>query len=96
MCVEIDDNHEISDDNVLEDVSDEDEIDIDDVVDGKETAASETFFEELEKLYEEQKKLGDKTDEQMAKLVHQAIAINKALSAETLKKLEEQYLIPEN
>lgn len=93
MRVENDDNHEISDDNVLEDVSDEDELDIDDVVDGKEIAESDTFFEELEKMYEDQKKFGDKTDEQMAKLVHQAI--DKASSAEKLKKLKEQYLIPE-
>jgi hypothetical protein len=36
-------------------------------------------------LYEEQKKVGDKTDEQMAKLVHQAI--DKALKCRDTEEI---------
>ncbi|VDI08861.1 Hypothetical predicted protein [Mytilus galloprovincialis] len=73
---------------------DDDELNIDDIVDANDDAENKAFLDELEKMYEEPKKFGDSIDNQMAKLVDQAI--NKPMKTETLTKLEEQYLVPEN
>ncbi|CAC5416880.1 unnamed protein product [Mytilus coruscus] len=83
-------------DNGLEDISDDDddELNIDDIVDANDDAENKAFLDELEKMYEEPKKFGDSIDNQMAKLVDQAI--NKPMKTETLTKLEELYLVPEN
>ncbi|CAG2190133.1 unnamed protein product [Mytilus edulis] len=89
-------NHSDLSDNGLEDISDDDddELNIDDIVDANDDAENKAFLDELEKMYEEPKKFGDSIDNQMAKLVDQAI--NKPMKTETLTKLEEQYLVPEN
>ncbi|CAC5386195.1 unnamed protein product [Mytilus coruscus] len=83
-------------DNGLEDTSDDDddELNIDDIVDTNDDAQNKAFLDKLEKIYEEPKKFGDSIDNQMAKLVDQAI--NKPMKTETLTKLEELYLVPEN
>ncbi|XP_071161169.1 surfeit locus protein 6 homolog [Mytilus edulis] len=62
-------------DNGLEDISDDDddELNIDDIVDANDDAENKAFLDELEKMYEEPKKFGDSIDNQMAKLVDQAI-----------------------
>ncbi|CAC5367432.1 unnamed protein product [Mytilus coruscus] len=83
-------------DNGLEDRSDDedDELNIDDIVDTIDDTENKAFLDELEKMYKEPKKFGEKIDDQMAKLVDQAI--NKPLKTETLTKLDDTYLVPEN
>ena len=91
--------HDISDvgsdnNDGLEDISDDDDLNIDNVDEDTVEQESQSFFEELEALYQEKKKLGENTGEKMAKVVNKAI--DNTLDPKILEKLENDYLVPEN